>query len=161
MGLFSDVYVGPVRPASISEEEIQRLVVKSIKEGAVSAEAVEMMNRASSTGRPCAFFPVWGSGAFLFSLIKASGNKSLIGTAERFLDHDMRLRHVFARAGLEPAAIDSHLKALETQRGRLLAGSRDDASPEYVWSARDRDSTGFKSALDRTDRGLPRAPNRP
>src|SRR5262249_29232395 len=79
------------------------------------------------------FFPIWGSGSFLFSLISASGDKSLIGTAERFLDHEMRLRHVFGRAGLDPRAIETHLKALDAQRRRIQAS---DVSPESVCSAR-------------------------
>jgi hypothetical protein len=102
MGVFWGVYVGPVRPATVSDAELKRLVREAIDKSSVSEETVEMMNRANTTDRTCAFFPIWGSGSFLFSLISASGDKSLVGTAERFLDHEMRLRHVFGRAGLDP-----------------------------------------------------------
>ena len=136
MGLYWGIYVGAVRPAVVSEEDAVRLVNQAIKEGAVSKEVVEMMVRASSKDRPCAFFPVWGAGNFLFSLIKGSANRSLIGTAARYLDHDMRLRHVFARAGLLPDAVTAHLKALDAQRRRLKVNERDEAAPERIWSAR-------------------------
>lgn len=136
MGLYWGVFVGAVRPEVVSADDATRLVNQAIKNGAVSKEVVEMMARASSKDRPCAFFPVWGAGNFLFSLIQASGQRSLIGTSTRYLDHDMRLRHVFARAGLRPDAVDAHLKALDAQRRRLKANERDEAPPEHIWSAR-------------------------
>src|SRR5262249_20646941 len=113
--------------------ELKRLVGEAIDKRSVSGETVEMMNRANTTDRTCAFFPIWGSGSFLFSLISASGDRSLVGTAERFLDHEMRLRPVFGRAGLDPPAIEAHLKALDAQRRRIHALN---VIPEHVWSAR-------------------------
>jgi O-acetyl-ADP-ribose deacetylase (regulator of RNase III) len=133
MGVFWGVYVGPVRPATVSDAELKRLVGEAIDKSSVSGETVEMMNRANTADRTCAFFPIWGSGSFLLSLISASGDRSLVGTAERFLDHEMRLRHVFGRAGLDPPAIEAHLKALDAQRRRIHAL---DVRPEHLWSAR-------------------------
>jgi O-acetyl-ADP-ribose deacetylase (regulator of RNase III) len=133
MGVFWAVYVGSARPATVSDAELKRLVGEAIEKGSVSAETVEMMNRANTTDRVCGFFPIWGAGSFLFSLIKASGDRSLVGTAERFLDHEMRLRHVFGRAGLDPPAIEAHLRALDAQRRRIQAF---DVTSEHVWSAR-------------------------
>jgi O-acetyl-ADP-ribose deacetylase (regulator of RNase III)/NAD-dependent SIR2 family protein deacetylase len=133
MGVFWGVYVGPLRPPKILDVELKRLVGEAIEKGSVSKEAVEMMNRANTDDRTCAFFPVWGSGSFLFSLISASGDRSLAGTAERYLDHDMRLRHVFGRAGLKPLSVEAHLKALDEQRRRIQALAVD---IERAWTAR-------------------------
>ena len=119
MGVFWGVYVGPARPATVSDVELKRLVGEAIDKGSVSGETVEMMNRANTTDRTCAFFPMWGSGSFLFSLISASGDRSLVGTAERFLDHEIHAPHQCKIGGRHRTRLVVKTAATDVQHGRL------------------------------------------
>ena len=111
MGLYWGIYTPG--PKQTDKRAVEEKVLDSIRAGAVSREIVEMMSRQRSKNRPCAFFPVWGAGNFFFDLVKATENKAVIGRAERYLDHKMRLQHVFTQGGLRPDAISNRLDKLE------------------------------------------------
>jgi O-acetyl-ADP-ribose deacetylase (regulator of RNase III) len=119
LGVYWGIYLGTTRPERISDAEVRAAVEKAINSGSVSEEVVEMMARGNTKSRPCAFFPIWGAGSFLFRVVQRSADKALIGRAELYLDHEMRLRHVFSKAGLSPDAIDRHLRKLWEQRSRI------------------------------------------
>ena len=137
MGLFWGIHIGSAKREELTEEEWRSAVLRQIESGAVSEEIVELMARADTVDRPCSFFPVQGAGSFLFRLIKAAKDSALEGAAELYLDHEMRLRHVFEKTGLSSTAIDEHISALAKQRQNILAQSpqRSQAAPEPVWTA--------------------------
>jgi O-acetyl-ADP-ribose deacetylase (regulator of RNase III) len=134
-GLLWGVYVGAQRPANITMREIEDLVRDRIERGNVGPDVAAMMERLSGGGFK--LFPVWGGGNFLFSLIRATGNKSLQGTADVYLDQRMRLRYLFARKGLPQEAVDRHLSSLSQQRERLDSGPRS-PYPEVAYKASPR-----------------------
>jgi O-acetyl-ADP-ribose deacetylase len=136
-GVYWGIYLGPSRPDVRREPDIREAVNAAITNGNVSMDIVEMMARANRAGRHCAFFPVWGSGTFMFNLIKASKDRSLVGSAEVFLDHEMRLRNVFAKAGLTPGAIDTHLKKLAEQRRQITNATRPHEAEVVVTAQRE------------------------
>ena len=139
LGLYWGIYLGAARPERLTDADTKNLVIQAIKNGSVSDEIVEMMQRADTKRRPCAFFPVWGAGSFLFRLVQASSDRRLIGSAELYLDHEMRLRNVFTKAGLAIDAIDRHLEQLRQQRRRMDTKTSRPA-PETVCLAKRSDT---------------------
>jgi O-acetyl-ADP-ribose deacetylase (regulator of RNase III) len=136
MGLFWGIYVGSTKREELTEEEWRSAVLHHVESGAVSEEVVELMARADTADRPCAFFPVQGAGSFLFRLINAAKDSALEGAAELYLDHEMRLRHVFEKTGLSSTAIDEHISALAKQRQNILAQApQRSQAAETVWTA--------------------------
>ena len=119
MGVYWGVRVSGVRPARPTAAECEALVAKSIDSGSVNEEVIEILARSHRDERPCAFFPIWSSGTFLFDLVQASGNKAVIGRAQRYLDHFMRLRRGFARGGLTEDAIQRRLARFKPVTRRL------------------------------------------
>jgi O-acetyl-ADP-ribose deacetylase (regulator of RNase III) len=91
----------------------------AIQLGEVGPEIKKMMTRMATSRVQFAFFPVFGTGQFFIDLIELSGARGLIGQAEPFLDHEMRLRRVFGRAKLSPQRVDEHIRNLK----RPTAGS--------------------------------------
>jgi O-acetyl-ADP-ribose deacetylase (regulator of RNase III)/NAD-dependent SIR2 family protein deacetylase len=119
-GLLWGVYVNDTKPTDpLSERELEDLIKGQIDRGEIGEGIAEMMERASKRDEPFCFFPVWGSGNFMSTLITATKNRELNGTAERFLDREMRLRTVFKRAKLKEAAITKHIDALRAQEKKL------------------------------------------
>jgi O-acetyl-ADP-ribose deacetylase (regulator of RNase III) len=119
LGVYWGVYCGMARPPRLTEADAKSMVTTAINAGAVSDEVQEMMQRADTRRRPCAFFPIWGAGSFLFRVAETSSDRRLIGSAELYLDHEMRLRNVFKKAGLSDDAINRHLSKLSDQRKRI------------------------------------------
>jgi O-acetyl-ADP-ribose deacetylase (regulator of RNase III) len=133
-GLLWGVYVGASKPKNITMAEIEALVQQKIKEGVVSRDVKEMLERTHRLNGLFCFFPVWGAGNFMFDLVKATGNKALNGEAEIYLDRKMRLRHMFASAGYSEKAIKKHLDSLEGKRS-LSKDVDNRTPPEIVYSA--------------------------
>ena len=119
MGVYWGVRVNGPRTPRPTTAEIESLVAKSLNDGSVNEEIVETFARSHRDERPCAFFPLWGSGEFFFDLVQASGNKAVIGRSDRYLDHFMRLRQVFAQGGLTEDAIQSRLSKFTLVTRRL------------------------------------------
>ena len=92
---------------------MESTVREAIERGEVGPEIKKMMTRMATSRVQFAFFPVFGSGQFLIDLIELSANRRLIGRAEPFLDHEMRLRRVFAGAKLSPQRVDEHIRNLK------------------------------------------------
>jgi O-acetyl-ADP-ribose deacetylase (regulator of RNase III) len=126
-GLLWGVYMGTPRPKAITQAELERRVIERVEAGEVNRDIVEMLD--DSRNELFCFFPVWGAGDFMLELVKATGDKSLIGTATLRLDHEMRLRHIFANAGLSDEAVEQHLSLLRKQR-RSLAERASTPTPE-------------------------------
>jgi O-acetyl-ADP-ribose deacetylase (regulator of RNase III)/NAD-dependent SIR2 family protein deacetylase len=137
-GLLWGVYMGPSKPAGLVKDDIERLVKKKLKDGAVNGDIIRMIQDTQSKGRLFYFFPVWGAANFMYDLLKATKNRELIGTAERYLDREMRLRHVFTRAGLSEHAINKHLSTLELKRTHLISAGGERRPPEEACRARSK-----------------------
>jgi O-acetyl-ADP-ribose deacetylase (regulator of RNase III) len=72
----------------------------------------------------------------MFDIVAATNRPSITGTATRFLDHEMRLRHIFKGAGLSQQTVEYHLKTLHDQRIKISSGSlKATAEHEEVLSA--------------------------
>lgn len=119
MGVYWGVRVAGARPANPTVADYESLVAKSLEEGSVNEEIVEIFARSHREERPCAFFPVWGSSTFFFDLIQATGNRAVMGRGRRYLDHFMRLRQLFSEGGLTQEAIDSRLARFKPVPRRL------------------------------------------
>jgi O-acetyl-ADP-ribose deacetylase (regulator of RNase III) len=103
----------------------------------VSKDIVESADRATKTNRDFSFFPMWGSGQFLFELIEGLKDEGLAGQARHYLDHKMRLRVVLARGGLNPDAIDVRLRRLDERvRQEREQGIPASPRPVHGWRAR-------------------------
>ncbi|MFO0700648.1 MAG: macro domain-containing protein [Nitrospira sp.] len=117
-GLLWGVFVGPKPSDPWDDSTTENAVSKAIEQGEVGPEIRKMMSRMSASRIQFAFFPVFGSGEFLFDLIELSGDRALIGHAEPFLDHEMRLRRVFRTAKLSPQRVQEHIRKLERVRNQ-------------------------------------------
>jgi O-acetyl-ADP-ribose deacetylase (regulator of RNase III)/NAD-dependent SIR2 family protein deacetylase len=120
-GLLWGVYMGQSKPTSrLSDGELEKLILNRIKQGEVGRDIASMMTRMSHQNELFCFFPVWGAADFMFDLINRSHDRALIGKAELFLDHEMRVRNSLTHAELTETAIDSHLSSLRKEREKLL-----------------------------------------
>ncbi|MGH7466827.1 MAG: macro domain-containing protein [Longimicrobiales bacterium] len=113
-GVLWGVYMGQDRRELADGPELDRAVRERIEATRINEDIVELMDRNSQ--QLFCFFPVWGAGNFLNSTVSAMGSKGLEGTAARYLDHGMRLRRVFAGAGLSEATVSKHLESLRVRR---------------------------------------------
>ena len=125
------VYVGDMEPEGLSDDEVADRVQTAIEGGAVNAEIATLFRDANAKfgdRRPCAFFPVWGSGNLLLDLIDGSGDGRLGRTARLMLDHRMRVRAILTKEGLGQEAIAVHLRKLDEAQQRVdrRAGAQDE-----------------------------------
>lgn len=143
LGLLWGVYVPGSKPSEpLGERELEDLIMGQIDKGEVGQGIVEMMKRTSKRDEPFCFFPVWGAGNFMSTLIAATQDRELKGTAELFLDREMRLRTVFKRAELTEEAISTHIDNLRA-RERELRYDRQTSNapaqkPRPIFKARDK-----------------------
>jgi O-acetyl-ADP-ribose deacetylase (regulator of RNase III) len=119
MGVYWGVRVSGDRPPWPASSDHEALVARSLNDGTVNEEIIEILARNHRDNRPCVFFPVWSSGAFFLNLIGASENRAVIGQAHRYLDHFMRLRQLFTASGLAEDAIKSRLAKFKPATRRL------------------------------------------
>jgi O-acetyl-ADP-ribose deacetylase len=141
LGMYWGVYVGSERPATFDPDATAKAVKERIEKGAVNRKIVEIMARANREKITCAFFPLWGSGSFLYDLIREFSDLSLLKTSELYLDHQTRLRATFTKQGLTAEAIRDHLDNLQQQRKALAARApTPTGSPEVVYSVSRRDA---------------------
>jgi len=134
-GLLWGVYVGPSKPEGLTKGDIEALVRQQLDRGEVSGDIMRMIEWTNPKERLFCFFPVWGAGNFLYDLIKATGNKALKGSADLYLDREMRLRQVFKDVGLADDAIKKHLSRLELKRTLFKGSLGSRQSPEQVYKA--------------------------
>jgi O-acetyl-ADP-ribose deacetylase (regulator of RNase III) len=138
-GLLWGVYMGSSKPKNITTNKLKRLVENRIGKGVVFRDIVEMLKRTSSKNELFCFFPIWGAGNFMFDLIESIDDSALKAMAELYLDHEMRLRHVFTRAGLPESAIIKHISSLDKRKNILSSKSGIiSPKPEEVFSARSK-----------------------
>jgi O-acetyl-ADP-ribose deacetylase (regulator of RNase III) len=130
LGLFWGVYMDSPRPKRLDEEKLRRQVERRIEETEINRDIVDMMEDVKN--ELFCFFPVWGAGEFMFDLVQATPDDTLRSIASRSLDHDMRLRAVFGRAGLSEEAIKKHLKSLHDQRSAVDGRKRSAQEEELV-----------------------------
>jgi O-acetyl-ADP-ribose deacetylase (regulator of RNase III)/NAD-dependent SIR2 family protein deacetylase len=135
-GVLWGVYVGDAKPAEISDADVKRLVEEKLEGEQVASDIRNMMKENAPT-RLFRFFPVWRAGRFLYDLINATANRELIGTAERYLDRELRIRHAFTKAQLPPDAIDKHIEQLRRKRTTTR-------QPPPVQVAKVRDANGVE-----------------
>jgi O-acetyl-ADP-ribose deacetylase (regulator of RNase III) len=132
-GLLWGIYMGQRRSEGIGSEELSREVVRRAREQ-VGVDILDVIK--DSHNALFALFPIWGAGAFLRDVIAEAGSRKMAGQAAPYFDHEMRLREVFAGAGLPPAAVDRHLDALRAQRRALADHPPERAgTPEQVLMA--------------------------
>jgi O-acetyl-ADP-ribose deacetylase (regulator of RNase III) len=129
-GLLWGVYMGPNRPAKLDLASLESKI-----NDAVGRDIIQLMERMSPRNQMFAFFPVWGAGKFLLDLIRRSEDPRLIARAQSHMDHEMRLRQVFAAAGLKPDAIEKHLERLRRQRSSVDKIEARSSRAEVVYAA--------------------------
>ncbi|HEX3083730.1 MAG TPA: SIR2 family protein, partial [Pyrinomonadaceae bacterium] len=129
-GLLWGVYMGPKKPSAISESDLQSLVLNRIHETGINRNIVDLIER--STNGLFALFPVWGAGSFMLDVVSATDRRGIVGTAMRYLDHEMRLRHIFMGAGLSENTVDKHLTALSEQRRKISTATSSTNDHEEV-----------------------------
>jgi O-acetyl-ADP-ribose deacetylase (regulator of RNase III) len=142
LGLYWGVNTSGANSANSSPDDLEALVIGKLKAGSVSRDLVEIVSRHDRPERPLAFFPVQGTGNFLFKLIRVTGNNALIGRSSRFLDHTMRLRYSFERGGLTREAINARLEKLKEKSLERWTGAefqRRSLPFARVWSAKSRE----------------------
>lgn len=127
-GLLWGVYMGQPKPKNMTPDKLEELINDRIRQE-VGRDIVKMIERKNPQNELFCFFPVWGAGAFLFDLIKATHENTLIREAELYLDHEMRLRNVFTGAGLSEAAITEHISNLKKSQDKLKE-RQDSGSPK-------------------------------
>ena len=119
-GLLWGVYMGADRPeGQLGADDLEKLVQRRINEGAVAPDIVDMMERRSRTNALFSFFPLWGAGRFMLDAITETRDRETKATAELYLDHEMRLQQVLARAKLPADTISKHIVSLRKQRRKL------------------------------------------
>jgi O-acetyl-ADP-ribose deacetylase (regulator of RNase III) len=131
-GLLWGVYMGQKKPKALSESDLAARVQSRIKETDINRNIIDVMER--SQNELFAFFPVWGAGSFLLDVVAATGSPRIVGTATRYLDHEMRLHHIFTKAGLAEKTVDKHLATLRDQRRNISQGAKSAVETyEEVW----------------------------
>jgi O-acetyl-ADP-ribose deacetylase (regulator of RNase III) len=121
-GLLWGVYMGTDRPEGpIAADDLKKLVQQRVNEGGVAPDIVDMMERRSRTNALFSFFPLWGAGRFMLDAVTETRDRETKATAELYLDHEMRLRQVLARAQLPADTISKHIVSLRRQRQKLDA----------------------------------------
>jgi O-acetyl-ADP-ribose deacetylase (regulator of RNase III)/NAD-dependent SIR2 family protein deacetylase len=112
LGVYWGVYMGDRRPTGMGPDAELAQLQSKIADGNVSRNIVESAERAEKAERDFSFFPLWGSGQFLYELIERLDD-DLAGEARHYLDHKMRLRVVLGKGGLNSGAIDARLRRLD------------------------------------------------
>jgi O-acetyl-ADP-ribose deacetylase (regulator of RNase III) len=139
-GLLWAVYVGPGQPIHLQPQQLVEIVERQIANGAVGPRIVKLMKRRAKDGPTFAFFPIWGCGSFLWSLMHHTLPPQSITEAEQYLDHDLRIGEVFRRKGLSEIARVRHIKALETAQQKHKLHGIPSPPHEYVLQAKTIDS---------------------
>ena len=118
-GILWGIFIGNTPPKDFSPATLKKVVDESIKKGAVGKEVIKLMERLSKSETQFGFFPIWGSGRFLWEFIKLTGDNRLVQLAEPYLDHEIRVTEVFKRAGLSDRATEDHIKQLKIQKKKI------------------------------------------
>jgi O-acetyl-ADP-ribose deacetylase len=116
------VFVGPRRPAELSDAESIQAVVRALERGTLNRKLVELlgdMNDRHGDRRPCSVFPLWGSSHFLLRLVEGVADPGLGESARLLLDHDQRLTTLFRSQGVRSEAVEHHLERLSAAQARL------------------------------------------
>lgn len=121
-GLYWGVYVGSGE-ASTSELGDSKLgfrdrVDRAIKRGEIVPRVADLLREARTIGVLVRAFPVYGSGDFLWKLIKSPQLEALRVDALPYLDHHLRIREVFKELDLPDEAIKKHQDKLEEAKKR-------------------------------------------
>lgn len=148
-GLFWGVYMGEARPEGLTHEKLHTMVERRLRDDQVIAPQIQDMMRIRSDlnrAKFC-FFPVWGSGDFLFELIREAARRHqhalLLKTAEQYLDREMRVRYTLKQRGnLTPSGIEAYTSKLDNRRKtteNLI--KTDGAMPEAVYEVQSTTSS--------------------
>jgi O-acetyl-ADP-ribose deacetylase (regulator of RNase III) len=138
-GLLWGVYMEGAKPPKPEDQEAA--LAERLKQGVVSRQMIGFMDWAQGRlDRKFGFFPVWGAANFLADLVSDPG-VNLNRAAELYLDHDMRLRRVFQKAGLTTAVIDNHIKELNSKFEVLRAKKKSLAEADWIYQV---DGRGLK-----------------
>ena len=118
-GLLWGVHMDTPQPHKFTQSKLQNLVQQRVKTE-VCPEIRDMLNRVSAKSNEMfCFFPVWGTGAFLFQLIEKINlipelrDRNLLGSAVTYLDQEMRLEHTLRTAKLPENVIRNHIERLK------------------------------------------------
>jgi O-acetyl-ADP-ribose deacetylase len=135
-GIKWGVFVGPRKPAQLSDEQSTEAVVTALERGTLNRRLVELlsdMNDKFGDRRPCSVFPIWGSSHFLLRLIEGAGDGGLVDSAKLLLDHDQRLTTLFRSQGVTSEAVERHLGRLAAAQVRLeRATAATDVAPRLA-----------------------------
>jgi O-acetyl-ADP-ribose deacetylase (regulator of RNase III) len=145
-GLLWGIYMGPSRPKRLPKD-IENLVLERIREkpSPVNPNIHRMIKRTNGLFQ---YFPIWGAGNFLFDLIQATEARALIGTAELYLDHEMRIRHVYTGAKLSEETIRKHIANLKSKQDSISDITRGTRRiPEEVFCAENENTRVQVSVL--------------
>ncbi|MBC7778173.1 MAG: macro domain-containing protein [Phycisphaerae bacterium] len=125
-GLLWGIYMGADKPHNLTEEESNRLLLEKLNTDTVNKAIVSKIKETYRRHSGFNFFPIWGAGEFIFDLIQKVGgkNNALVGTANLYLDHEMRLRYVLSTEGLVSDAIIKHIESLRFQKKRYESGRK-------------------------------------
>jgi O-acetyl-ADP-ribose deacetylase (regulator of RNase III)/NAD-dependent SIR2 family protein deacetylase len=134
-GLLWGVYMGEPRPTQITDDEMAGKVRDRIDATDIHTDIQEAIG--DSDNPLFCFFPVWSAGEFMLQVVTATRDKALISRATQRLDHEMRLQHVFAGAGLSRPAVAQHLDTLRRQRERLGGTTTQSREVDHVLTATD------------------------
>lgn len=132
-GILWGVYIGNTPPKDFSPSTIKRAVDESIKNGAIGKEVIKLMERLSRSETQFGFFPIWGSGRFLWELIKLTEDNTLVQLSEPYLDHEIRVTDVFKRAGLSDKAAEEHIKQLKIQKEKISRPQQQGISEKIIY----------------------------
>jgi len=117
-GLLWGVHMDTPQPRNLSEAKLQNFVMKRVSTE-VSPEIRDMLKRVNAKSNEMfCFFPVWGTGVFLFQLIEKINripelrDRNLLGSAITYLDQEMRLEHTLRNANLPEDVIKNHIERL-------------------------------------------------
>jgi O-acetyl-ADP-ribose deacetylase (regulator of RNase III) len=140
-GLLWGVYMGESKPeADLEDKELEDRIRRRIDGGEVGEDIVRMMELQGQTRASFSFFPVWGAGQFMLDAITMTGDREIRAVADLYLDHEMRLQQVLARAGRPPDAISNHIASLREQQEKLdLVQPASGAAPKPVHALQRRD----------------------
>jgi SIR2-like domain len=125
-GLFWGVHVDTPQGTNLSDGQLEDLVMQRVDRG-ICPEITSMIKRVGRRSNELfCFFPVSGTGSFLFRLIETINripklrDRNLFGIATTYLDHEMRLEHILQKALLPENVIRAHIERLRKRSDDAL-----------------------------------------
>ncbi|MBN1563523.1 MAG: macro domain-containing protein [Anaerolineae bacterium] len=132
-GILWGIFVDQMRPQQITEVKLKNDVADQLLKS-VSPDLISLFQDYGFS-KYLRFFPVWGTGNFLFDIISRTQNPLLLNEALSYLDQNMRVRYTLVQEGFSDDDIDKHIKTLNDNRAKFRLPNDPSSPPDRAYWA--------------------------